>query len=535
MPHALIALPDVYESVVRRVAVDVTTQLADIMRLPGDTQVMLPGRTGSIPLNGGTFGSRARDNLRYPGEGRLLVTYNETIDESAALIAPVHRRKEHVPVFYDDVRGITIRPVYRYVTFTVSLQYTSPSMVESQRWLDEMRSRVSMLRAELYQDLEYHWGWPAPIDHLLRHLHDAMETSAQPLGMPYDDWRHKYTLRPTTHVATETGTHKRLVFPERQYEVLGWFDFTATPPDPERRGDGSGTYTAEVSYTFNYDRPVQLYAHWPMVIHQNPIGRDYRPEQPYETYRKHPRRVSYTKRSFEEMNRFLESNGIPYIHYPDVDDWVPPMETEHGLTFFTGLLTISPDDRRSLLALDNLGDVTFTQPFLTYFQHQGNALFDRDGLFEFRLYQNDRLMTEVNLELDGLMVKADRDLDMTRQYHIQIALQRNWVKLGREKVECLRRYPEVTYWSLRALGVLLQNAVSFEELKTLGAGYTRPARQGCPGDGGTGGTVPGKDLEDAIVESDAKSDKIVDRVSIGPFNVLYAQLLSLRNTDDQHP
>jgi len=482
MPHALVTLPDVYESVTRRVAVTATEQLAKVMRLPGDTQVYLPGNTESVPMNGGSFGECWDPKVRYPAEARLVVRYNESINEDNVLAVAVNK-PQHMPLFHDEHRDIVIRPVYRYVALAITLEYTAPNITIAQRWVDEMRSRISMYRAELYQDLEYHYAIPEPVWTLLHHLHDTMESSTTPTGKAFDEWFEASRMTPVKTATTLAGTSPTKVIPEHQYEVLGWFDFTATPPTPEKDSHDSGSYTSSITYTLHYNRPVQMYCQYPILIHNNPVDAQFRPEKAYETFKTIDRKVSTRKGSFDAMLAQMDAEGVPYIHYPDFDDWVPKFVPSERLTFFTGLLMITPDDPYTLIDLSNLGDMMFSPFFLEYFYTQGDKIFDRsDSIFEFRLYENNTLRTIEKLTLDGVTVKSKEALDPTKYYHLQISLKRNWTVVSQNAIQCLRRYPTVTYWALRAVGVKLADR-PLTMMKTLGNLRPRPVSDECPGEG----------------------------------------------------
>jgi hypothetical protein len=558
MPHALISIPDVYESVSRRVAVAVTTQLARIMRLPAETQVYLPGNSEAVPMNGGSFGDCADPGVRFPAEARLVVRFNEEVDENTTLTTQI-AKPEHPPLFHDGKREIVFRPVYRYVTLTVTLEYNAPNVTLAQRWVDEMRSRISMGRAELYQDLEYHYALPVPVLHLLKHLHETREASEAPTGQSFEEYLVENLTVPTTIADTLTNTSPTRVVTEHQYEVLGWFDFTTTPPNPEAQEQGN--YQSTITYTLHYNRPMQVYCRWPMMVHNKAIGKKYRPQVPYQSFRRLDRKVSTTKGSFDGLLELMRQDNIPYIQYPDVDDWVPDFVPKGRLTFFTGLLQITKADRTTLMDLANLGEFTFTPYFLEYFYQMGDRLFQGESVYEFRLYENNRLRNDIQLRMKPgtVTIETDEPLDLEKYYHLQISIVRNWVTLVPEQVEPLRRYPTVLYWTLRALGVNLARC-DYTDLPLVGIGAPRYDNPNYPGEGSTlgdpanggqwpwpwlgdewgeipwqggdwespyhTGVVKSTDLQEAIHTTDNKAGDPMDRIRVGPLTVLYGEIMT---------
>lgn len=549
MPHVLLALPDVYESVTRRVAVDAAAQLARTMQLPEETQVYLPGNTDTVPMNGGTFGDCCSKTVKYPADTRLVVRYSEEAEEDWTLTTAVNNT-ENLPIFLDETRGIVIRPVYRFVTVTLSLEYTAPSIVIAQRWLDEMRAKISMGRAELYQELHYHFGMPPASMLLLKTLYETMESSPFPTGKTLEQWIAENFQRPTTTTATLIDTDKTLTIQEQQLEVLGWFDFTTTPPTPEKDGEGNGTYTSSFNYQFSYNRPTQLYMKYPMLVHNKAIPKQFRPQKPYESFWQHDRKVSVTKGSLQMAMRLLQANRIDYIHHPDTDDWTTLKRLPERLTFFTGLIVLQKDDKRTLLDLANLGKLTFTPPFLEFFYQEAKWLFSPyESIFEFRLYENDEWLKDISMEMipGTVTFRTLRDLNPQKFYHVQISLKRNWYLLNPDMLTRLRRYPSVVYWSLKALGVTL-GGYDLDKLPLLGLGGDRTATH--PGEGSLlgKGPLPGLDwsnltddekaklikrgvvnrnhLDKAIRDLDDILRKPVDWNRIGPTTVMFFELLT---------
>lgn len=562
MPNVLIPLPDVYESVSRRVMVSVLQQLAQTMRLPGETQILLPGSSEALPMNGGSFGDCGGHPLRYPTDSRLMVRFNEEADEAYVYTNTI-RKNEWLPIWADPDRGISIRPVYRYMTVTATLEHTSNNKTTAQRWLDDMRIRVSTLRAELYQTLQYHYAFPTPCLELLKHIHATIEASEAPLGLTLDEYIDQHMIYDHTIATTLVNTHGKRVIPEKQVDVLGWFDFTVTPPEPERDSEGGGSYTASFSYIFHYNRPTHVHCKYPMLIHNRPVDERFRAKLPLYLVPQPIVRTSATKGAFEQQLSLLHHNTIPYIHWPLQDDWVPKLRPSTRLTFFSGLLRIRSSNQRSVINLASLGEVQFTPYFLEYFYHQGDKLFDHlQSFFEFNLYENELERNDITLRFEPgtLKVVADRDLDLTKYYHIQIGLRRNWHSVSNEALETLRHYPTVAYWLLKALGVTLDGK-AYRDLDLLARNQPRrePGEGSLVGDPETGGTWPWpwlegewetipwqsgewtspyhtgilklKALRDARNLTNIRSDNYIDRVWIGPVNVLYSHILTRPTTD----
>lgn len=556
MPKALIPLTAAYTSVSRRVAVNVVQHLSELMGLPESTSVYLPGQTNAVPLNDAEFGNCCKANLNYPGDSRIIMTFIESAEEDHTLTTSIND-KQNRPIIHDRDHNVEVRPVYRNVKLTCNIEFVAASSTQAQRWLDDQRAMFSAGRTEHVLDLEYYFQLPEGLIMVLKALHDALMNSPWPITDTFEDWVVKYLVNGAypKNLTTLGGRHNTLAIAEHQLEVLGWFDWTTTPETPERNDDGSGTFTVNFSYQLDYGRPTHVHVDYPMLMRQYPISKKFRLQLPYDHYRSQLRKVSITKEAFDEF-RFLEDNigVVPYAHYPNTDDWYPVItQHQHNLIpLFTGLVMFSKDDQQTLMDLANLGNCKFTPHFLEYFYLQGNkALEPLKGVLEFHLYRNQERVQGAKFQFQPgtLKIESTTPLDPTYMYHIQILIKRNWLTVEASVRDCLRAYPTVAWTLLRALGVLLGGAKSLSELELLAGNNPRPNKAPCFGEGYllphnppdginwglaptdrfiTNGIVKAKDIEKAALDTDVISDHFINRRTIGPVTVMYADILTFK-------
>lgn len=482
MPNALIPLTDVRDTVSTRIAKDMAMQLARVMGLPDKTRIVLPGTAEAVPMNNAHFGNCCEGNPNYPGEDYVIMRYSEEADVAHALATPVNSN-EHMPVFNDPIRDVVVRPVYRHVTFTINLEYNASQRIYAQRWLDDMRTRVSAMRSELYHTLEYHYLLPQPLLKMLRLIHETMEASEAPTGMTLSEYINEYTVLQLKRLENLKGEDPHLAVNERQHESIGWFDFDSSPQPIERNTNESGAYTAVVAYTFNFYRPHQLFAKWPLTVHNKVIPKLLRPDAPYSSWRQVTRRVSNTKGLFDAFLEQMKVHRPPYLQVPEYDDWLPDERDNGCVNFISMVITVSAAEPRWVIDLGNLGEYAFTPYMLEYFTHMGDNLFTRSGsVFKFNLYENGILRNDVNYHFEPgtLKVLTDKDLDLTRPYHLQIGIVRNWHTVSGISINRLRRYPAVAYAALSALGVRLGGGC-YRDLKLIGGGLPLPVNPDAPG------------------------------------------------------
>lgn len=548
MPSSVIVLPDVYETIVRSVSVSVLAQLAEFMTLPPTTRAYYPGRTDSVPMNDGIFGNccESANAVHFDPEERIEVSYSEIAEENFTLSTAV-KAQENYPVFWDDTRGIKIRPVRRFVDFRIDFRYQAPNVVVAQRWLDEMRMRYSTGVGDLTLFLEYHYNMPDALKALLKGLYDTQEGSAWPTGESFSEWLQNRLVQPNTEMTTISGNASEFAFYERQVDVVGHFDFINTPEEPQPVSDKSGAYEVNFSYICRYDRPTHLYVEYPMVVHQCPIPKLFRPKYPLgHNYQQLDRKTTNLRGSLEEAFILAERRGLPYIQYPDTDDWIAPDEFPDRLTFFTGLITLDCNDLKYLMDFSSLGRFKFNPHFTEFFETVGDKAFGYNSLFDIRLYRNgERLSIPLTMEPGTLKLMSSKELDPRYYYHIQISANGNWLMVPDAVWQGVRRYPTV-FWQLCRMFWVCKGKEPLEKLELLGLGRPRTPNADWPGEGSTDRLKDIPHYPQGIVKmSDINCGKIqrgttipdatapgtggfITRDYFGPTNVLYAGIIAER-------
>lgn len=484
MPHALMVLPDTYDSVVRRVAVDLTEQLSHIIQIPGNTHVFLPGNTDKVPLDSGGFGACCATEIVYDPEARVTIRYQDIADDNFALTTAVNTFK-NLPIWEDPIRDVQVCPVRRMLDFRVDIEYQAEGIVTAKRWLDEQRARVSRGGAELTLKLDYYYMLPRPLQALLRGVYDTIQCSDWPIEETFQEYLDKHFWQSHTHVATLILTHEQPAIRERQLDVVGWFDFTGTPDTPTANSDKAGAYTVGLTFTVRFEQPTHVYVRYPLVCHQNPMPNCFWPKTQKPYYQQVERKQSYLRGPLDRRFVAPRPKHVPYIQYPKVNDWTTNLKPYDAFTFYTGLVSIEKSDRRSLLDLKNIGDWQFTGHFLEYFSDLGTSCIVRPGgLFNFRLYQNNEwLDCQLQLEPGTTMIKAPFDLDPLKYYHIEISIDRNWWCVHDKVWDCLRRYPTV-FWTVCNLFNVGVGKRDIDDMELLGVKLKqRLPKEGCPGEG----------------------------------------------------
>lgn len=445
MPLEIVPLPDVYETVIREVAVDAVRQIALNMQLPSATRVYLPGVTDVVPMNDGQFGNccDGHSDVHFDPEERITVTYEELADENYSLSTSVYNN-DNFPLFINQPQQINIYPITRLVDFRIDIQYQAPNIVIAQRWLDDQRTKYSSGAAELTLSLTYHYNIPTPIIALLRGLYDTQQRSPLPSELDFETWLCDYWTGPTTNMTTLTGTHPVLSVYQREVDVVGWFDFYNTPDTPTPVSDGSGAFEVTFSFLCRYARPTHLKIEYPLLMNNVVIPKVFMPEYFYQNYQAAFRKTTGLRGSLEWTDTAIAKQRVPYIQHPDIDNWQPRFTDDKRLTFFSGLIVACANNPTNLMSVLTLGRYTFNEYWLEYLSLYGNSAFEQGGILEARLYRNDEnLRVNIVFDRDTMSLNTTAPLDLQGYYHIQISFRTHFGYIAKSQWDILRRFPRV--------------------------------------------------------------------------------------------
>ena len=478
MPKNFVDIPDVYPGVVRPVLYSAAQFLLEQLRLPEETTIYIPGEETTTPMNGSSFNC-CRDAIRFPSESRLELRFTEEPVLETTLTTATNAHDNN-PLFYDTVRGISVRPVHKMVRVNCEIVYVGQSRGVVQRMCDYVATRISSMMGEYTLQLKYHYTLPDVLVLLLMTLHKTMETSETPLNQSFGHYFELHRAHPMLNIGTMIGTAPRIAVSEIQEEVLGWFDFTDNPGKPERVSDSGDAWQISMNFGFNYVRPIQLFVEWPLLVHNKLIPKEWRTDSHYHSFYERTRKVSTLKEALDTL-KFNELKYLPpSISVPEIDDWVAPVGENRYNFFFTALLQLTKANRHELIDLNNMGRWHFGEHLTQFLLDVGGCAIKAGGLLRAELYRNNKL---INVELDivdGKIITTE-DLDLRYSYHIRFGLIRNLRFLHDPILACLRRYPHLFHQIVRYLR-LPSAQIPYSELPLIGVGSSVTNEATCIGE-----------------------------------------------------
>lgn len=459
MPQFSYPIPDVYESITRPVTVAVLKQIAAITGMEESLFIEYAGLNDGIATYRTALGQEKLSPGRFAAFEKLQVTVTERIDEDYHLSTAYFLHADAKTVWKDPEIGIMLRPFYEKVKATVSCKYRAADLGAMRNWQSGIKRRINQGWLDQSLQAKYNITVSPLIMHFLREFH-RMACNVAPIDdTNFEDYISKRFLQANTVLSTLSGGHHQVAIKETQLDVVGWFDFTEIP-EPTKQ-DQQATFECDFTYQFQYDRPVEMGLNYPLVIHNQLVGKKYRPD--YVVY--DPVNLKgYADRSVSAYHTILRNMGqfdnkarngriVPWF-----DDWWAPRIPSNTTNLLQVLVRIDPNDPTLVMDLRQPSGWTWAPEFQQCIADNWRELTNPGACAVLlTLYRNNDMIDAAQLYVDDkLCVRTRTPMQMSKMYHLQFSLYDNLFYLRADAERYLREHPEFCRSVLLALDPKLE-------------------------------------------------------------------------------
>lgn len=442
MTNIVIPIKDLTYSVERPIVFDIVKQIMDITEISSRTPVRVFGDENKALQKNTAIDEEFEKFNKWPFDDKITVEAVEEYDPSTILSTSV-KDNEQLIIFRDESLNVIIKPVYAVTNVTINVHYRCTDKSKADAWRNNIRIKTSMGRDINLHELTYSYHLPEEMVFLLKEIHRLRENQGG-YNQGFDDYfTSKLTAKAST-VSNMEGNYAHWVIAEKQIRVQGFFDFQGVPEKPEKQGD-SATYKSSFSYKFTYDKPLHCNMVYPIMIHNQLMGKKYRHTEldiPFEE-----RNISRTNSSlnlskFEEVNRLLQYYGNKGIPIPKFDnDFMPNSIPSATARVFTALCNITPLDKKTLFNFNELGEFVIDPDILDFIKLERQYLpITYSSIFCLNLYENNYLRESDSLLIDSdLNVTSRLNLDIRKTYRVRLSLIVNLAQARPEVTDRLKQ------------------------------------------------------------------------------------------------
>lgn len=463
MPKLILPISDLDQLVTRPIVVQMLNQIKRETQLPADAIIWFPGEDGSTLQPQSTitgdqnFMSQEGSNQlnRMGTNSQITVEVQEEFDNAFTLTGPLFK-PENLFIFKDPALGIFMKPNYRRTNVTLQIHYRAQSATQAANWRNLMQQRISGQADVRLYDLTYSFYVLPTYLTILRELYRLREKVAG-YGDTFDQYLKGHLIEKATQITDLAGKTENLrwAIPETQIRVPGYWDFDGFP-EKGTRDEKSGTWTATVAFQFAYDRPSTQVMFYPLMIHNQLLGKKWRPDMTsWEKTHANPgySLTAHSLRAFEGNLNHVPNTATEGYRIPWFDEFVPDGIIPQTRNVVQALVSIDPLNPRALFSLKDMGAFVLDpdiQAFLVgeapYLNQVGQSV------FSLVLYRGSTMMPDGTLAIDSdLNVSTPLTLDLRHVYHIRLALHYDLCGISPSAQQRLQRHCEAARKIIDAL------------------------------------------------------------------------------------
>lgn len=458
----------------------------DLTQISSKTQIRFYGEDGQAAQYNSTLTKDKESDNRWPHKENIVISVEDDYNPDN-LIATNARKADTPLVFFDEALDIGIRPFYSSANVRISVTYKAVDKNEAERWRNNLRYRFSAGRDINLHDLTFSYHLPDESIMILKELHRLREAVAG-YGESFNEWFTKHVTNRASIVTNQSGTHGVWVIAEKQGRVQGIFDFSGTPEKASKE-DEPNLWATTFTYTFTYDKPIEVEMQYPLVVHQQLVPAKYRYDktkkiQPYQTTLHTLAQSMIGLSQFEDVYQTLVAQGNKGINIPEYDNFHPKTVTAGTVKVMTVNTTITPEDKRTLFSLDQLGDFNLRQEVIDFIKSSEYPYMTKlyESVFQLTPYVGMNLTRQDLLSVDQTSkVSAVVDLNLRHSYHVRLGLVANLYLLTPDALRRLGANPFVAKLVIDAINQAIKGLgkckdipyrfVPVELVKSLGLDY----------------------------------------------------------------
>lgn len=446
MPLVNFKMPEIEESIVRPMAIDVSRQLFSIVGIPVDTPIVFTGALEEAKQPGSEMNVDKNKSILSMEQDRWVHLKVRESDADGAIITQSVHRAEYLPFFLDKALGVSLKPIYEGKTLDLEYEARFKDETSAKAWRADMKIRLGQGRLISLVTGTYHYMFPGIGLYILRRIWEAREAKGG-YGQTFEEYIESHSLNTMTKITTQNGKPGHWAFPERQGRIQGLFE-TDDGPEEGTPGPDGAYWSINFTFRVSYQKPSAVAMAYPIIVHNQPLPSDVRPKESDYKLENTQRYYSFSGEFmtyFENNSPQKNPNAFHGYMIPPNDEFAPLRTIPKTMKVFSGMTLLDDDNDRSNVDLKDLGIIAFTPRMLEFMRGEApfmNKLYK--SIFQVVLYSGDNILDfpSVNVSSD-LIVTAAQPQSVRKLYRVWFALVQDLHMLDKDAIERLRENGDV--------------------------------------------------------------------------------------------
>lgn len=473
MPIRVHELPEVYQSVTRRVAIDVIKQIRRMTGIDENTGLYFKGDGTQVPtMINKEINNNLTDDIQFNQKKRIEIELKEEfIGEE--LQNYEHNFGEYPHYFWDKPLDIWATVNYIRTRMTINFRFQTEDRQDADQFRNEFARHTQDSRQILVHEIGYIVVLPDWDIAFLKHAHNLREAVAG-YGDDFHDWLAEKSDDKISYLTQMDGRNGSWTIQERQVDLFGWME-DHNPPETDK-GDMGSNRIIEFSYIVEYDKPLSTTLHYPISIHNQLIDKVFRPVPVvYQNHRPALKSISQFNadniRQFNMRQKEVTHHRYNYsdLRLPAYDPWEPETRPRNTDDLATLLIQIDEESPRYVLSLSDLFDKMTWSPELIRYCRLFHMFLSNplESPIHFILYSGNRSIDYEELYVtDDLKIYTKRDMNLRTQYHLRMGILHDLMLMSEK---CFNRLLTNPWFTDQLLGYLYPNYDPSQIRRTGGA------------------------------------------------------------------
>lgn len=451
MPKIKRPIPESDQTVVRPIAIGVIQDiLIDRLALPKDMTINYPGYSETVAQPHGFISNKYEPN-RFTSTDKIFLDVSERVIEHLAG-GNVVDHPEHIPIFLNRDLEVEMRPVYVSTEMTFNVRYRAKSKTEARRWFDYMKAKIPVKEDMWLHDIKYSFGFPEAFEVILKEIHRLTELQ-DGYGDTYEQFFEKWAHPRFGDLTDQTGKNTYRVFSDTQERCMGYFDIGVEPDFGDRKDD-TDAWEVSFQYVLRYEKPVDVFFTYPIVIHNTVLSDRFRDRVGFERLQDRQEARTWSMahlKSFEAMENVKRPyNDHPGRYFPLFDEFRPRNVPQNTMRVFTALILLPNEGDITQEPLMNIRDLEAPQfgfklsdCILAFMKSEREYITTQRGsAMNLALYQGRNVLDGSFIRMDEDMnVYATTQLSRRRYYHLRLSIVTDFTYLTESAKTRLKAMP----------------------------------------------------------------------------------------------